>query len=66
MLASVVGASRSSILHWSALIAVLATMVTTFLAHILAHSIGQQLGRTEEEARLHLRDEIEVRPAAAE
>jgi hypothetical protein len=58
VLAAVVGADHASILHWSALVTVVATTVTTFLAHILAHSIAQQLGRTGEEARLHLRDEL--------
>jgi len=58
VLAAVAGVSGADILHWHALVLVVATTVTTFLAHVLAHAIGQSLGRTDEEARVHLRGEL--------
>ena len=58
VLTAVAGVDAAHILDWSALFIVAGTTVTTFLAHILAHSIGQHLGRTGEEAQLHIRDEI--------
>ena len=58
VLTAVAGVDAARILDWSALFIVAGTTVTTFLAHILAHSIGQHLGRTGEEAQLHIRDEI--------
>jgi hypothetical protein len=58
VLAAVAASTPDSILHGAALITVAATTVTTFLAHIVAHGVGQQLGRTEEDARLHVKDEL--------
>lgn len=58
VLTAVAGVDSGSILDWTALFVVAGTTITTFLAHILAHSIGQQLGRTSEEAQLHIRDEV--------
>ena len=58
VLTAVAGVDRASILDWSALFVVAGTTITTFLAHILANSIGQHLGRTGEEAQLHIRDEV--------
>ena len=58
VLTAVAGVDSANILDWSALFVVAGTTITTFLAHILAHSIGQQLGRTGEEAQLHIRDEV--------
>ena len=58
VLTAVAGVDSASILDWTALFVVAGTTITTFLAHILAHSIGQQLGRTSEEAQLHIRDEV--------
>lgn len=43
--------------RWAPVIVVVATSVTTFLAHAVAHNIGQALGRGDEEARLHVRRE---------
>ena len=58
VLTAVAGVDSANILDWSAFFAVAGTTITTFLAPILAHSIGQQLGRTGEEAQLHIRDEV--------
>ncbi|GAA4685834.1 hypothetical protein [Frondihabitans cladoniiphilus] len=58
VLAAVAAVSPDSILHWGAFVAIVATTVTTFLAHVLAHGIGQQIGRSDEESRLHLAQEI--------
>ena len=58
VLTAVADVDSANILNWTALFVVAGTTITTFLAHILAHSIGQQLGRTGEEAQLHVRDEI--------
>ena len=58
VLTAVAGVGSASILDWSALFVVAGTTITTFLAHILANSIGQQLGRSGEEAQLHIRDEV--------
>lgn len=58
VLTAVAGVDSANILDWSALFVVAGTTITTFLAHVLAHAIGQQLGRTGEEAQLHVRDEV--------
>ena len=58
VLTAVAGVNSENILDWTALFVVAGTTITTFLAHILAHSIGQQLGRSGEEAQLHIRDEV--------
>ncbi|WP_375401500.1 hypothetical protein [uncultured Amnibacterium sp.] len=43
---------------WDAVIAVAATTLTTYVAHIVAHTIGERIGRTGEAAGLHLREEL--------
>ncbi|RFA16281.1 hypothetical protein B7R21_02565 [Subtercola boreus] len=58
VLAAVIGASDETEAHWSALLVVGATTVTTFLAHVVAHGVGQQIGRTDEDARLHVGAEL--------
>ena len=58
VLTAVAGVDAARILDWSALCVVAGTTITTFLAHILANAIGQHLGRTGEEARLHIRGEV--------
>jgi hypothetical protein len=59
VLAAILATSPESIAHWTAIIFVIATMATTFLAHVVAHNIGQAIGRTDDEAlRLHLAQEV--------
>lgn len=58
VLAAVASASPSSIEHYGALVVVLATTITTFLAHVLSHGLGQQIGRSDEDSRLHLAQEF--------
>lgn len=58
VLAAVFAATPDSILDWSAEILVAATTLTTFLAHVVAHGVAQQLGRTDDDAQLHLRREM--------
>ena len=58
VLAAVTEADSATILSWTALIVVAGTTITTFLAHIFAHMIGQQLGRTDDDSRAHVRDEV--------
>jgi hypothetical protein len=59
VLAAIVATSHESIAHWTAVVIVVATSATTFLAHVVAHSIGQAIGRTDDEARLHLTQEAQ-------
>ncbi|RFA10648.1 hypothetical protein B7R54_16630 [Subtercola boreus] len=58
VLAAVIGAAEGTSTHWSALLIVAATTVTTFLAHVVSHGIGQQIGRSGEDARLHIGQEL--------
>ena len=58
VLAAVFASTPASILNWTAEIVVAATTLTTFLAHVVAHGVAQQLGRTDEDAQLHLRNEL--------
>ncbi|TNM70279.1 hypothetical protein FHN55_00935 [Streptomyces sp. NP160] len=58
VLAAVVGCAPESVRSGRAVVIVLATMVTTYLAHVVAHRIGESVGRRQEEARLHLRAEL--------
>ena len=58
VLAAILATSPESIAHWTAVIFVVATTATTFLAHVVAHRIGQAIGRTDDEAlRVHLAQE---------
>jgi hypothetical protein len=57
VLAAIVATSHESIAPWTAVVIVVATSGTTFLANVAAHSIGQSIGRTDDEARLHLTQE---------
>jgi hypothetical protein len=58
VLAAILATSPESIAHGTAVIFVVATSATTFLAHVVAHRIGQTIGRTDDEAlRLHLAQE---------
>ena len=58
VLAAIIATSPESIAHGSAVVFVVATAATTFLAHVVAHRIGQSIGHTDEEAlRLHLAQE---------
>lgn len=58
VLAAVVGCAPESVRSGRAVVVVLATMVTTYLAHVVAHRIGESVGRRHEEAELHLRAEL--------
>ena len=58
VLAAVFASTPDTILNWSAEVVVAATTLTTFLAHVVAHGVAQQLGRTDEDAQLHLRREL--------
>src|SRR5918995_6378367 len=58
VLAAILATSPESIAHWTAVIFVVATTATTFLAHVVAHRIGQAIGRTDDETlRVHLAQE---------
>jgi hypothetical protein len=57
VLAALLATSPENIAHWTAVIIVVATSATTFLAHFVAHNIGQAIGRTDDELRLHLAQE---------
>jgi hypothetical protein len=58
VLAAILATSPQSIAHWTAIIFVVATAATTFLAHVVAHRIGQSIGHTDEDAlRVHLAQE---------
>jgi hypothetical protein len=58
VLAAIIATSPESIAHWTAVIFVVATAATTFLAHVVAHRIGQTIGRTDDETlRVHLAQE---------
>jgi hypothetical protein len=55
VLAAIFATSPESIAHWTAVVIVVATSATTFLAHVFAHRIGESIGRTDDEAlSLHL------------
>ncbi len=49
VLAAIFATSPEGVAHWSAVVIVGATSVTTFFAHIVAHNIGQAIGRPDEE-----------------
>jgi hypothetical protein len=57
VLAGVVGVDNHAIDDGAAVIAVLATTVTTYVAHVFAHNIGQRVHRTEDEHEAHVREE---------
>ena len=57
VLAAIFATSPESIAEWTAGIIVVATSATTFLAHVVAHNIGQSIGRSDDELRLHLAQE---------
>ncbi len=57
-LAAVIGSAPESVLDGRAIITVLATMATTYLAHLLAHRIGEGVGRSSADVQLHLRAEL--------
>jgi len=57
VLAAIFATSSQGIAHWSAVV-VVATSVTTFLAHVVAHNTGQAIGRPRDETlRLQLAQE---------
>ena len=58
VLAAVVGCAPESVRSGRAVVVVLATMVTTYLAHVVAHRVGEGVGRRHDEAALHLRAEL--------
>jgi hypothetical protein len=58
VLAAVVGCAPESVRSGRAVVVVLATMVTTYLAHVVAHRVGEGVGRRRDEAQLHLRAEL--------
>lgn len=49
VLAAIVATSPESIANWTAVVIVVATSATTFLAHVVAHRIGEAIGRTDDE-----------------
>jgi hypothetical protein len=58
VLAAIFATSSQGIAHWSAVVVVIATSATTFLAHVVAHNTGQAIGRPRDEAlRLQLAQE---------
>jgi hypothetical protein len=57
VLAALVAISPESIANWTGVVIVVATAATTFLAHVVAHNIGQAIGRSDDDARLHLAQE---------
>jgi hypothetical protein len=57
VLAAIFATSPESIAKWTAVIIVVATSATTFLAHVVAHNIGQAIGRAGDELVLHLAQE---------
>jgi len=58
VLAAIFATSPQSIAHWTAVVIVVATSATTFLAHVVAYNIGQAIGRADDETlRLHLAQE---------
>jgi hypothetical protein len=57
VLAAIVATSPESFANWTAVIIVVATAATTFLAHVAAQNVGQAIGRTDDELRLRLTQE---------
>ena len=58
VLAAIFATSSQGIAHGSAVVIVVATSATTFLAHVVAHNIGQAIGRPRDETlRLQLAQE---------
>jgi hypothetical protein len=53
-LAAIVATSPERIADWTAVVIVVATAATTFLAHVVADNIGEAIGRTDDGARLRL------------
>jgi hypothetical protein len=49
VLAAILATSPENIANWRAVVFVVATSATTFLAHVVAHRIGQSIGRTDDE-----------------
>ncbi|GAA2011265.1 hypothetical protein JL107_03310 [Nakamurella flavida] len=58
VLAAIAGIGGERIDDGSGIVLVLATTLTTYLAHIVAHSIGGRLGRDHADWRSHLREEM--------
>lgn len=58
VLAAVVQNNESTIASGRAVIIVLVTMVTTYLAHVLAHDVAEHIGRSSDEHQVHLRAEL--------
>jgi acyl-CoA synthetase (AMP-forming)/AMP-acid ligase II len=58
VLAAVVQNNESTIESGRAVIIVLVTMVTTYLAHVLAHDVAERIGRSTTEHEVHLRAEF--------
>ncbi|MCD5310562.1 hypothetical protein [Kineosporia babensis] len=57
VLAAIIGTVGSED-HAHSWVIVLATFLTTYLAHIFAHNVGERIGRTEAEHETHLREGI--------
>ncbi|HEY5848492.1 MAG TPA: hypothetical protein VIT42_17045 [Microlunatus sp.] len=58
VLAAVVQNNESTIASGRAVIIVLVTMITTYLAHVLAHDVAEHIGRSPDEQQTHLRAEL--------
>jgi hypothetical protein len=57
VLAAVVGVDHHAIDDGAAVVAVLATTITTYIAHVFAHNIGQRIYRTEDEHEAKVKEE---------
>ncbi|GLY30863.1 hypothetical protein [Kineosporia sp. NBRC 101731] len=57
VLAAIIGTTGAAD-HAHSWLIVLATALTTYLAHVFAHHVAEQVGRTDEEHRSHLMHEI--------
>jgi hypothetical protein len=58
VLTAVVQNTEATILSGRAVVIVLVTMITTYLAHVLAHDVAEHIGRTKDEKDIHLRQEL--------
>ncbi len=58
VLTAVVQNTEATISSGRAVIIVLVTMITTYLAHVLAHDVAEHIGRSKVEHESHLREEL--------
>jgi hypothetical protein len=58
VLAAVVQNNENTIRSGRAVLIVLITMLTTYLAHVLAHEVAERIGRSGVEHQTHLRAEL--------